>query len=77
MKHMLRYCRVEEYITGTIYHPEDDKDVIGTKNWDYNNNYAQMMINKGEEGHHEGAEEETWCRCQEEEQEQVEGYGGE
>jgi hypothetical protein len=44
MKHVLRYCHMEEYITGTIYHPEDDKDVISTENWDYNNNYAQMMI---------------------------------
>jgi hypothetical protein len=44
MKHVLRYCCTEEYIKGTIYHPEDDEDVIDAKNWDYNNNYVQMMI---------------------------------
>jgi hypothetical protein len=44
MKRVFRYCRVEEYITGTIYRPEEDEDVVGTKNWDYNDNYAQMMI---------------------------------
>jgi hypothetical protein len=42
MKCMLRYCCIEEYIVGTIYHPENDID--STKNWDYNDNYTQMMI---------------------------------
>jgi hypothetical protein len=44
MKHVLRYCHVEDYITGTIHCPEDDEDTDGTRNWDYNNNYTQMMI---------------------------------
>lgn len=44
MKRVFRYCRVEEYITGTIYRPEEDEDVVGAKSWDYNDNYAQMMI---------------------------------
>jgi hypothetical protein len=44
MKHVLQYYCVKEYITGTIYHPGEDEDVDDAKNWDYNNNYAQMMI---------------------------------
>jgi hypothetical protein len=42
MKRVLRYCRIEEYVAGTIYRPEDDID--SAENWDYNDNYAQMMI---------------------------------
>jgi hypothetical protein len=42
MKHMLCYFRIEEYVVGTIYHPEDDVD--SAKNWDYNDNYTQMII---------------------------------
>jgi hypothetical protein len=42
IKCVLRYCHVKEYVEGTIYHPEDDED--SAENWDYNDNYAQMMI---------------------------------
>jgi len=44
IKRVLRYCCMEEYITGTIYRPEEDEDVEGAENWDYNDNYTQMMI---------------------------------
>ena len=43
MKKVLRLCDVEIYAEGKIA-PPDASDSIGAKNWDFNDNYAQVMI---------------------------------
>jgi hypothetical protein len=41
MRRVLRLCGVEAYAEGTIETPGDTKSA---KNWDFNDNYAQVMI---------------------------------
>jgi hypothetical protein len=41
MKRILRLCGVERYAAGTVMRPIDP---AGSKIWEYNDNYAQVVI---------------------------------
>ena len=41
MKRVLRLCGVEAYAEGSVVRPADTK---GAENWEFNDNYAQVMI---------------------------------
>jgi len=46
MKHMFSLCNVAKYVFGNIRRPDPAQDPVGTKNWDFNNSYAAMLIHE-------------------------------
>ena len=46
MHHKFKACKVTSYIYGDIKRPNPRLDSVGTENWDFNNNYAAMLIYK-------------------------------
>jgi hypothetical protein len=46
MRRMFKQCRVLGYVYSNIKRPNPTFDLIGTENWDLNNNYAGMLIFK-------------------------------
>ena len=41
---MLQICGVQDYVLGTVQHPDPSLDPDGASNWDFNNTYAKVLI---------------------------------
>jgi hypothetical protein len=46
MCHKFKACKVAGYIYGNIKRPDPRLDPVSAKNWDFNDNYAAMLIYK-------------------------------
>jgi hypothetical protein len=44
MKIIFLSCNINNYVTGTIKHPDEQTGGEGAKNWDRNNNWAKLVI---------------------------------
>ncbi len=42
---LFKLLKVKDYIYGTIPCPDAGEDPVGADNWEYNDTYAQMLIN--------------------------------
>jgi hypothetical protein len=71
MRHKFKACKVSGYVYGDIKRPDPTLDPIGAKNWDFNDNYATMLIydnisppQKVHAGHKDCSAHEMWMNLE-------------